>query len=171
VKIVHICPACFNALEVRLTNREFPDAVVMSPVTEPVAEFAKDEIAAGQTIEAKLLRFDEFDVVIQTSGSLLSTWQLAFNPVVKRIFEHCYNNGGIIAAICVGTMTIAKLDIPLKGVRVTCFPLTDIVAEFMFRGAIVLKESAVSDKRIVTARDQIATPKWLRLIKQEIARL
>jgi len=169
MKIAHIIPAFPNYLEYMAVVKTFPEAVTYAPVTQPVVEFARDEPMAGKKLRAELLPEDpeEFDVVIQGSGALISTKCLATDSRVHRMFRKCYEGGGVCAAICVGVTTLG-LCLPLHGVNVTCFPLVWEVQILRDAGAIVHELPVVADKRIVTARDQMCSWMWARTVRKVV---
>jgi putative intracellular protease/amidase len=174
VKICHVVPAFCNSTETIGLINHFPDATLVSLVRHPVFELQRDEPSAGQFLKQKCTLPSEipddevFDVVVRSGGSPAAQFQLAGNKKIRKIFEDCWNNNGLLGTICLGAHTLAYLDLPLKGTKVTAFPMKFVVYKLRATGFDYTGNPLEVDNRIITGKVQVMTPDWIQLLKKEI---
>ena len=90
-------------------------------------------------------KLQEYDCIFVPSGGHwdgLSSYQ----PTLDLIF-HAYHSGLILSSLCIGIVVLARADI-LSGVRIANSP--NVLSYIEGVGCIMLEDSVVTDKRIVT---------------------
>lgn len=74
--------------------------------------------------------------------------RLAKSGVVLKAVRYCYENGGVVGAICAGPSVLAKAGI-LSGKTITCYP--GVEEWFKEVDVKVLSDCVVKDGKIITA--------------------
>lgn len=80
-------------------------------------------------------------------GGMPGTLNLKESPVVCCVTKECFENGGLVAAICAAPMILGEMGI-LNGKRATCFP----GFEQHLKGAEYTENSVECDKNVITAK-------------------
>lgn len=92
------------------------------------------------------IEIGDIDVVI-LPGGMPGTKNLDNDKNVHKIIEVLYEQGKLVTAICAAPMILGKKGM-LEGRNVTCFP----GFENDLKGATILKQHAVTDGNIITAK-------------------
>ena len=107
----------------------------------------------GITVSVDLTR-DDFDddlpAVMIFPGGMPGSKNLAADRALMALMRKCYENGGIVAAICAAPgLVCSQLD-DVSGKRFTCFE--GFQDPMIAKGAVFTPESAVVDGRLITGR-------------------
>ena len=107
----------------------------------------------GITVSVDLTR-DDFDddlpAVMIFPGGMPGSKNLASDKALMALMRKCYENGGIVAAICAAPgLVCSQLD-DVAGKRFTCFE--GFQDPMIAKGAVFTPESAVVDGRLITGR-------------------
>ncbi|MEE8359210.1 MAG: DJ-1/PfpI/YhbO family deglycase/protease [Candidatus Hydrothermarchaeales archaeon] len=117
------------------------------------------------------LTLDEVDVkdydavvVVGGGGSRDYLWD---NLTLHGIVREFYNEGKVVAAICISPVVLAKAGL-LDGKKATVFPGQDTLSELKNAGAILVNTGAVADGRIVTGRGPEAAEEFGRKVLEAL---
>ena len=107
----------------------------------------------GITVSVDLTR-DDFDDDLPAAmifpGGMPGSKNLAADKALMALMRKCYENGGIVAAICAAPgLVCSQLD-DVAGKRFTCFD--GFQDPMIAKGAVYTPESAVVDGRLITGR-------------------
>lgn len=91
---------------------------------------------------------NDFDALVIVGGT--GSPKLAEYPEVLNIIKRFYEQGKLIAAICVAPYILARANI-IKGKEVTAYPADFVLAEIRRSGATYIKKPVVVDGKLVTA--------------------
>ncbi len=133
------------------------------------------------TLSLKEVNPKDYEAIIFTGGHG-TMWDFPASKDLKKVTEHIYNEGGVVAAVCHGPAALVNLKrkdgaFLISGVNVTAFSnteedlveLTDqmpflLESELKRKGALFSKaepwkEKVVVDKRIVTGQNPASASK------------
>jgi protease I len=104
----------------------------------------------GMTVQPDILlsevKVDDYDLVVFVGGSGSDEyWE---DAAAHRIAETAFQEGKIVAAICIAPVTLANAGL-LKGRKATVF--SSCVDQLKEKGAIYADQPVVQDGRIITA--------------------
>jgi len=91
---------------------------------------------------------DFFDAVVIVGGQ--GAVKLAESPDVIRLVQGAFAKGKVLAAICIGPVTLARAGV-LSGKRATVFKSADCVRALKEGGALYTGEDVAVDEKLVTA--------------------
>ena len=97
---------------------------------------------------------DDYQALIIPGGFNDAGYTEVYNQKVLDLIEKIYNNGGILAAMCVGSLAVGRTGI-LKGKKATTYSASkrhDNLAILRDCGAIPVKDRIVVTDRIITNR-------------------
>jgi 4-methyl-5(b-hydroxyethyl)-thiazole monophosphate biosynthesis len=100
------------------------------------------------------VKVKDYDALIIPGGFNDSGYTEAYDKKVLNLIKDAYKNGSIIAAMCVGSLPVAKAGI-LKGKKATTYSLSkrhDNLQTLRDYGAITSKQRIVVSDRIITSR-------------------
>lgn len=106
---------------------------------------------AELSVEDSLGRVEEFDALVIAGGS--GAVALIENEDVAKLVKEFYENGKVVAAICISPSILAKAGI-LKGKQATVWssPLDKSFIKYLEEGgATYVKEKVVRDGKVITA--------------------
>ncbi|MFQ6064772.1 MAG: DJ-1/PfpI family protein [Candidatus Bathyarchaeia archaeon] len=108
----------------------------------------------------------DFDavVVVGGSGSQPHLWN---NSQVQEIVRDSHQRGGLVAAICISPVVLAKAGL-LKGRRATVFQTATTIGELKKGGALISDAPVVVDGRIITGRGPEAAKEFGEKIAQTL---
>jgi len=90
----------------------------------------------------------EFDAVVVVGGSGSQTY-LWNNSKVQKIVQALYQKGGLVTAICISPVVLAKAGL-LKGRKATVFRTSATIDELKKGGAVISDAPVVVDGKIIT---------------------
>jgi protease I len=106
----------------------------------------------GTTVQPDMAAYEAnpefFDCIVIVGGP--GAPALAENPDVRLLAEKARDRGKIVAAICLGPLTLAKAGV-LSGKDATVFPDRSAIKVLRDSGAVYLTRPVVRDGRILTA--------------------
>ena len=110
----------------------------------------------------------EFDaaVVVGGSGSQTYLWN---NSKVQEIVQALHQKGGLVAAICISPVVLAKAGL-LKGRKATVFRTGTTINELKKGGALISDAPVVVDGKIITGRGPEAAREFGRKIADNLLR-
>jgi len=91
---------------------------------------------------------DFFDAVVIIGGQ--GAMKLAESPDVIRLVQGAFAKGKVLAAICIGPITLAKAGV-LSGKRATVFRSPEDIRALKEGGALYTGEDVAVDEKLVTA--------------------
>ena len=94
------------------------------------------------------LKSDEYDAIVVVGGPGSPT--LSRTDSVLRVVREMYEKGKVVAAICLGPMTLAAAGV-LKGKRATVFPAKEGIEALKQNGADYSEDAVVIDGMVITA--------------------
>ena len=172
--MIHVVPALVNYLEYVAIARTFPQALHLCLGKRCTVEYAVEEPMAGLAIPTEVIHpVPDADIVLQTSGSWVTTGQLWVNKTLIEMMQTCHATGGIVASICCGVGTLAAAFEGHEHLRLTGFPVKTLVSRFKelgwdYTGAQV---EVNREERLITARTQMQSWDWVKQIKLMAAEL
>ena len=107
----------------------------------------------GITVSVDLTRDDfndDLPAVMIFPGGMPGSKNLAADRALMALMRKCYDNGGIVAAICAAPGLVASQLNDVAGKRFTCFD--GFEDPMIAKGAVFTPESAVVDGRLITGR-------------------
>lgn len=110
----------------------------------------------------------EFDAVVVVGGGGSRTY-LWNNMQVQKIVQALQRQGGIVAAICISPVVLARAGL-LKGRKVTAFPSADAVNELKKAGAIVSDAPVMVDGKIITGKGPEAASEFGQKIAESLSK-
>jgi protease I len=109
----------------------------------------------------------QYDVVVVVGGPGTPAY-IWPNVALQKALRAVYDNGGIVAAICLAPVVLARAGL-LKNKKCTVFPTAESLAEIKGAGGLLLNQPVVVDGRIVTGNGPDAATVFgealLKLIK------
>ena len=160
-----IAPKNFRDEELRepkaILEREGFKVVVASTTPGTAKGMFGMQVDPDTTVEE--VRPEEFDavVVVGGSGSQTHLWN---NPRVQEIVQILHQQGGLVAAICISPVVLARTGL-LRGRKATVFRTATTLSELEKGGALVSDAPVVVDGEIITGRG----PEAAREFGQKIA--
>ncbi|MDH5806899.1 MAG: DJ-1/PfpI family protein [Candidatus Methanomethylicaceae archaeon] len=108
----------------------------------------------------------DYNVIIIAGGpgTPIYLWP---NERLHKIVREIYDNGGIVAAICLAPVVLSRAGI-LNEKRCTVFPTPDSIKEIRKGGGILEDYDVVVDDRIITANGPEASQKFTEAILARI---
>jgi protease I len=110
----------------------------------------------------------EFDAVVVVGGSGSQTY-LWNNLKVQKIVQALHQKGGLVAAICISPVVLAKAGL-LKGRKATVFRTGTTINELKKGGALISDAAVVVDGKIITGRGPEAAREFGRKIADNLLR-
>jgi protease I len=110
----------------------------------------------------------EFDAVVVVGGSGSQTY-LWNNSKVQEIVQALHQKGGLVAAICISPVVLAKAGL-LKGRKATVFRTGTTINELKKGGALISDAAVVVDGKIITGRGPEAAREFGRKIADNLLR-
>ena len=107
----------------------------------------------GITVSVDLTRDDfndDLPAVMIFPGGMPGSKNLAADRALMALMRKCYDNGGIVAAICAAPGLVVSQLNDVAGKRFTCFD--GFEDPMIAKGAVFTPESAVVDGRLITGR-------------------
>jgi len=150
---------------------EVPREILVSNGAEVVVASSSLKEAKG-TLGAKVkpdilisdLNVKDFDCIIFVGGSGSSEyWD---NETALRIAKETYDDGKIIAAICIAPVTLANAGI-LKDKKATAY--TTVLGKLKKKGAICERTGVAVDGNIVTADGPNSAQKFADIIVEKLS--
>ena len=111
----------------------------------------------------------EFDAVVVVGGSGSQTY-LWNNLQVHKIVQSLHQHGGLVAAICISPVVLARAGL-LKGKKVTVFRTATTLNELKKVGALISDAPVVVDGRIITGKGPEAAGEFGQKIAESVVKL
>lgn len=90
-----------------------------------------------------------YDAVVVAGGPTTPTY-IWGNRQVQKALQETYKKGGVIAAICLAPVVMARASL-IKGKRCTVFPTDESISEMKKGGCTLVKDHVVADGKVITA--------------------
>jgi len=163
-----IAPRDFRDEEFREPKAILEENAVKVTVASTVAGVAKGMFGMQVTPHTTVNNVtpEDFDAVIVVGGSGSQTY-LWDNFQVHKIVQAMHQKGGIVAAICISPVVLAKAGL-LRCRKATVFPSADAVKELKRAGAIVSSDPVVVDGKIITGKGPEAAREFGRKIVETL---
>lgn len=110
----------------------------------------------------------EFDAVVVVGGSGSQTY-LWNNSKVQKIVQALHQKGGLVAAVCISPVVLAKAGL-LKGRKATVFQTGTTLNELKKGGALISDAPVVVDGKIITGRGPEAAREFGLKIVENLTR-
>jgi protease I len=110
----------------------------------------------------------EFDAVVVVGGSGSQTY-LWDNLQVHKIVQSLYKQGGLVAAICISPVALAKAGI-LRGKKATVFRTATTLNELKKVGALISDAPVVVDGKVITGKGPEAAREFGQKIAESLLR-
>ena len=140
--------------------------VVASTVAETARGMFGMQVTPDTTIDE--VNPAEFDAVVVVGGSGSQTY-LWNNSKVHQIVQALHQKEGLVAAICISPVVLAKAGL-LKGKNATVFRTATTINELQKGGAVVLQAPVVVDGKIITGRGPEAAKEFGRKIAENLTK-
>lgn len=140
--------------------------VVASTVAETARGMFGMQVTPDTTIDE--VNPAEFDAVVVVGGSGSQTY-LWNNSKVHQIIQALHQKEGLVAAICISPVVLAKAGL-LKGKNATVFRTATTINELQKGGAVVLQAPVVVDGKIITGRGPEAAKEFGRKIAENLTK-
>lgn len=140
--------------------------VVASTVAETARGMFGMQVTPDTTIDE--VNPAEFDAVVVVGGSGSQTY-LWNNSKVHQIIQALHQKEGLVAAICISPVVLAKAGL-LKGKKATVFRTATTINELQKGGAVVLQAPVVVDGKIITGRGPEAAKEFGRKIAENLTK-
>lgn len=108
----------------------------------------------------------EFDAVVVVGGSGSQTY-LWNNSKVQKIVQAIHQKGGLVAAICISPVVLARAGL-LRGKRATVFRTDTTINELKKGGALISDAPVVVDGKIITGMGPEAAKEFGRKIADNL---
>jgi len=161
-KILLFVPQGFEDIEVaaftnilgwtKVLNEVKPVDVVITAFKKTVC--SKHNLSIVADILMDKVNDSDYQALIIPGGHNDSGYEEAYNKEIQELITNVYYNGGIIVAMCVGSLPVAKSGI-LKGKKATTYTASkrnDNLEILKNSGAIPVNERIVVSDRIITNR-------------------
>ncbi|NQT23588.1 MAG: DJ-1/PfpI family protein [Candidatus Omnitrophica bacterium] len=110
------------------------------------------------------LKVEDFDCIVFVGGAGSSEyWD---NETALEIARKAYNEGKLVAAICIAPVTLANAGI-LKDKRATAY--SSVVGKLKNKGAVCTKEGVVTDGNIITADGPQSAEKFAAALVEKLS--
>lgn len=164
-----IAPKDFRDEEFRepkaIMEREGVEVVVASTVTGTARGMFGMQVTPDTTVDE--VNPAEFDAVVVVGGSGSQTY-LWNNLQVHRIVQVLHQRGGLVAAICISPVVLAKAGL-LKGRKATVFRTAATLNELKRGGAAISDAPVVVDGEIITGRGPEAAREFGQRIAESLS--
>ncbi|TEU07109.1 DJ-1/PfpI family protein [Candidatus Bathyarchaeota archaeon] len=110
----------------------------------------------------------EFDAVVVVGGSGSQTY-LWNNLQVHKIVQGLHQRGGLVAAICISPVVLAKAGL-LEGKKVTVFRTATTLNELKKVGALISDAPVMVDGKIITGKGPEAAREFGQKIAESVLR-
>lgn len=110
----------------------------------------------------------EFDAVVVVGGSGSQTY-LWNNLQVHKIVQSLHQQGGLVAAICISPVVLAKAGL-LEGKKVTVFRTATTLNELKKVGALISDAPVMVDGKIITGKGPEAAREFGQKIAESLLR-
>lgn len=110
----------------------------------------------------------EFDAVVVVGGSGSQTY-LWNNLQVHKIVQGLHQQGGLVAAICISPVVLAKAGL-LEGKKVTVFRTATTLNELKKVGALISDAPVMVDGKIITGKGPEAAREFGQKIAESVLR-
>ncbi|MDH5437332.1 MAG: DJ-1/PfpI family protein [Candidatus Bathyarchaeota archaeon] len=149
-----------------ILEREGVKVVVASTVAGTARGMFGTQVTPDTTIDE--VNPTEFDavVVVGGSGSQTHLWN---NSKVHKIVQALHTKGGLVAAICISPVVLAKAGL-LKGRKATVFRTATTINELKKGGAVISDAPVVVDGKIITGRGPEAAREFGLKIAESLSR-
>ncbi|MDI6902929.1 MAG: DJ-1/PfpI family protein [Methanocellales archaeon] len=161
-----IAPENFRDEELSYPKRIFEDAgarvVIASKITAPAKGMLGMETTPDISLDQVVV--DDYGAIIFVGGSGARTY--FDDSRVHSIAKEAYEQGKIVAAICIAPVILANADI-LDGKNATVF--SSEISSLELRGAHYTGESVTQDGNIVTANGPAASKQFAEKIAEMLS--
>ena len=149
-----------------ILEREGVKVVVASTVAGTARGMFGTQVTPDTTIDE--VNPTEFDavVVVGGSGSQTHLWN---NSKVHKIVQALHTKGGLVAAICISPVVLAKAGL-LTGRKATVFRTATTLNELKKGGAVISDAPVVVDGKIITGRGPEAAREFGLKIAESLSR-
>ena len=110
----------------------------------------------------------EFDAVVVVGGSGSQTY-LWNNLQVHKIVQSLHQQGGLVAAICISPVVLAKAGL-LEGKKMTVFRTATTLNELEKVGALISDAPVIVDGKIITGKGPEAAREFGQKIAESLLR-
>ena len=110
----------------------------------------------------------EFDAVVVVGGSGSQTY-LWNNLQIHKIVQSLHKRGGLVAAICISPVALAKAGI-LRGKKATVFRTATTLNELKKAGALISDAPIMVDGKIITGKGPEAAREFGQKIAESLLR-
>ena len=149
-----------------ILEREGVKVVVASTVAGTARGMFGTQVTPDTTIdEVNPAEFDAV-VVVGGSGSQTHLWN---NSKVHKIVQALHKKGGLVAAICISPVVLAKAGL-LTGRKATVFRTATTLNELKKGGAVISDAPVVVDRKIITGRGPEAAREFGLKIAESLSR-
>jgi len=147
-------------------ERKDVEVVIASTVAETARGMFGLQVTPDTTIDE--VNPAEFDAVVVVGGSGSQTY-LWNNLKVHQIVQTLHQKGGLVAAICISPVVLAKAGL-LKGKKATVYRTATTIDELKKGGAVISHDPVVVDGKIITGRGPEAAGEFGQKIAESLAR-
>jgi len=147
-------------------ERKDVEVVIASTVAETARGMFGLQVTPDTTIDE--VNPAEFDAVVVVGGSGSQTY-LWNNLKVHQIVQTLHQKGGLVAAICISPVVLAKAGL-LKGKKATVYRTATTIDELKKGGAVISHDPVVVDGKIITGRGPEAAGEFGEKIAESLAR-
>jgi len=147
-------------------ERKDVEVVIASTVAESARGMFGMQVTPDTTIDE--VNPAEFDAVVVVGGSGSQTY-LWNNLKVHQIVQALHQKGGLVAAICISPVVLAKAGL-LKGKKATVYRTATTIDELKKGGALISHDPVVVDGKIITGRGPEAAGEFGEKIAESLAR-
>ncbi len=149
-----------------ILEREDVKVVVASTVAGPARGMFGMQVTPDTTVdEVSPADFDAV-VIVGGSGSQIHLWN---NSKVQKIVQVLHQSGGLVAAICISPVVLAKAGL-LEDKKATVFRTATTINELKRGGAQISDAPVVVDGRIITGRGPEAAREFGLKIAESLSR-
>ena len=163
-----VAPSNFRDEELFHTKEELESAGIKTTVASKTTSIATGMFGGTAKPDTTLEDVDvtKYDALVFVGGSGANVY--FDDPTAHRLAREAYENGKVVAAICIAPSTLANAGL-LRGKRATCFPSE--AGNLRGKDAVYTGKPVEQDGRIITADGPGSAREFGRVIARVVNQL